>query len=626
MCGIAGIVTNTKTIALTNQIKVMTDAISHRGPDDEGHFVYQNVALGQRRLSIIDLSPTGHQPMSTLDERYTLIFNGEIYNHLELRQELKLLGYTFKGSSDSETILYGFEKWHTSFFSRLNGIFAIALYDKREQKLYLVRDRFGIKPIYVANTNIGIYFASEIKAILSCNSLNKINSQGLHEFLYYGNALGKHTMFDEVVRVLPGQIWNINTINNEIHKEFYWKIEDVSERDIEEQEAIDRTKYLLDNAVKRQLLSDVPIGIFLSGGVDSSAITCFASKHYSSKLNSYSAGFDFEGGHNELPLAAEVAKKYNTNHHEFLIKGQDISSLIEHMVYHHDEPFSDAANIPLYLLTKYVKGESTVILQGDGGDELFAGYPRYNMVHYFNTYKYLINLVKPFVTLLPNLYLRNKIKRFSTVVNEKNQAYQFAKFLTVESEENSPLKVISQYRQHQFLNTNPFERYNEVYEQIKHVKGLPQQLLWLDTQIILPDQFLEKVDKSTMANSIEVRVPFLDNDLAEFALSIPGHLKVKNGEKKYILKKALEGVVEHKVLYGPKKGFGVPYAAWIDKPLRSFFMDTVFSKDIKDLEFFNYKTIDELMNKDKNSFLNNGFILWKILNLSIWLKKYKMEF
>ncbi len=626
MCGIAGYI-DKKGLLDKKVLSQMANSIKHRGPDDSGVFQSDNIGIAQRRLSIIDLTPTGHQPIHSSDNNVSLVFNGEIYNHIELRESLLNLGYKYKGTSDTETILNGYLEWGDDIFRKLNGIFTIALFDSCTDELILVRDRFGVKPLYYFNNEDYFLFGSEIKALLKAGIHRKINYQGLHEFLYYGYALGTNTMFDSVFKIMPGQKVKINSKTMKIRRDYFWKPEsNISRREnISEKEAIVGTRDLLEKAVKRQLISDVPVGVFLSGGIDSSSITAFASKHYDKKINTFSAGFDFDNGHNELPLAEKIAKKYGTNHHTLMIEGKNIPDIIEKMVIHHDEPFSDAANIPLYLLTKSVRESCTVILQGDGGDELFAGYPRYHILQQLYKYKFPITFLDKFSSIIPNGKFKRKVNRFASVFNEKNKGRMFAKLLTVQTEKKSPVQILSKEIQSLIVDKNPFKKFEEVYTRFKHLKGLPQQMLWIDTQTILPDQFLEKVDKSTMANSVEVRVPFLDNDLSEFAMGLPSSIKVKGGVKKYILKKALEGIVDHEVLYGPKKGFGVPYQNWIEKPINDFFRARIRSKYIQELGILDYDYIDRLTKPVYGGFAENGFMLWKILNLCIWLEEYKVE-
>lgn len=626
MCGITGYFKSDDRLLSKDSLIKATNSIRHRGPDDAGYYENENVGLGHRRLSIIDLSSAGHQPMTSANGRYIIAYNGEIYNYLQLKQELQSNGFQFRSQSDTEVVVNGFEYWGSSIFEKLNGIFAISIWDQAEKKLILARDRMGVKPLYYWHENDLLLFGSEIKTILSYDIVKrKINLQSFHEFLYYGYALGENTMFSGIKMILPGQYLEISK-DKVITKEF-WSIKNIktiSQNGIIESMAISQTKSLLESAVSRQLVSDVPVGVFLSGGIDSSAITAFASKHYAGKLKSYSAGFDFDGGHNELPLASKIAKKFGTQHHELMIQGKDISDIIKKMIYHHDEPFSDAANIPLYLMTQHVKNDCKVVLQGDGGDELFAGYPRYHIMSKYNQYKFIFTTLNAVKSLIPSKYVRNKTERFYPLFKNDQSKIRFAKFLT-EEREGIPEQLFIENIQKNFLQTNPFKRYEEVSKELDFLSDNVQKLLWLDTKIILPDQFLEKVDKSTMANGVEVRVPFLDNDLASFALSLPSELKVKNGIKKYLLKKALDGILPNEVLYGPKKGFGVPYQNWLKGPLKSFMKEIFNDPKIIQMNIFDYNVLNIRIEEHCSGKKDWGFLLWKMMNLCLWLELYQLE-
>lgn len=626
MCGITGYFKYSERFLAKGSLKEATDAISHRGPDDAGYFEDDNVGLGHRRLSIIDLSYAGHQPMVSSSGRFIIAYNGEIYNYLEIKNELETKGYIFKSHSDTEVVINGFEYWGKLVFEKLNGIFAISIWDTIEKKLTLTRDRMGVKPLYFWHDNDLLLFGSEIKTILSFNiAKRKIGFQAFHEFIYYGYSLGENTLFSGIKKILPGQYLEIS--QNNLNTGSFWSAKNIivnSLNSIKESEAISMTRAFLDRAVSRQLVSDVPVGIFLSGGIDSSAITAFATNHYSGKLKSYSAGFDFDGGHNELPLAAKIAKKFGTDHHELVVNGKDIKDIIVKMVYHHDEPFSDAANIPLFLMTQLVKNDCKVILQGDGGDELFAGYPRYHMMAKYNRYKLAFTTLNAFKGIIPSKYIRNKTDRFYPIFKNSSNGVNFAKFLT-EEREGVPEQVFNETIKSKFPKTNPFKRYKDIAKELEFLPDNVQKILWLDTKIILPDQFLEKVDKSTMANGVEVRVPFLDNDLVAFALSLPSQLKVKNGVKKYLLKKALHGVLPNEVLYGPKKGFGVPYQNWLKGPLKQFMEDVFNDSRIIKLNLFNYKRLNICIEEHCSGKRDWGFLLWKLMNLCIWLEMYNLE-
>lgn len=624
MCGINGIISNKFNNEAT--ILRMNDSISYRGPDDHGTYIHDQLALGHRRLSIVDLSKNGHQPMMDAAGDTVLIFNGEIYNHQELRQSLD--HGQFKGNSDSETILYGYKKWGTKIFGMLNGIFALALFDKTSNKLMVARDRFGVKPLYYSVVENNFFFSSEIKAILSGNNefRKKLNHQALQEFIYFGYAMNGKTLYKDIHKVGPGQYLEIaidDSRSLKIHT--YYDLKNASPKNLitDEKDAISTTRELLQAAVHRQLMSDVPVGVFLSGGVDSTAITAIASEAYKGKLKTYTASFDFYQGHDELTLARKTATLFNTDHHEMHIKGGDIGELVETLVHHHDEPFSDAANIPLYLLTKHVKDQCKVILQGDGGDELFGGYNGYQILSKYKKYKTFTTLLHFGKMLIFSDDLKAKTERFYDILHEKDTGIAIALLSTMETRLNNPTNVFSKnYRSH--LNGNPFEYYQTLANETNYLDKT-DTLFYANMKTMLPEQFLEKVDKSTMANSVEVRVPFLDNELADFAMRLPATTKLKNGEKKYILKQALKGIVPDEVLNGPKKGFGVPYGNWLKGPLYKLFMKKVHSTYIKDLDVFDLDYIDNLMKAHMSGKANNSFILWKVFNLSIWLEAYNIE-
>jgi asparagine synthase (glutamine-hydrolysing) len=627
MCGIAGLFYYNNEIVKQHVIDQMTDTLIHRGPDDSGTYVNDNIGLGHRRLSILDLSILGHQPMVSDCGNYIIVYNGEIYNFHDLRKTLQESGYVFKSQSDTEVILKGFQCWKASLFKKLNGIFSIAIWSRQEKELYLVRDRLGVKPLYVYRKEEAIYFASEIKAIRSvCEEINKVDYEALSAFMFYGNSLGTKTLYKNISSVQPGSYLLVK--DNDLISHTYWRPEDLEENtNISLENAAAEVKYLLENGVKRQLLSDVPVGIFLSGGIDSSAITAFASKHYSGRLKTFSASFEFDNGNNELSKARFVAEKYQTDHVEFFVAANNLPEVIEQMVYHHDEPFSDAANIPLYLMAKQVKSYASVILQGDGGDELFGGYNRYFLLEKYGSGfgRKLLQRLSPLVSgIRTNIAPISRILRMVNAFGQKNDAMMMAFLLTMDTYQNNTTGALSQPMKKELFEFDPFQYYKSVHERFKN-KSLLQRMLYVDTQIILPNTFLEKVDKSTMAASVEVRVPFLDNDLVDFVMSLPSGIKLQHGEKKFLLKKALRNVVPDEILEGPKTGFGVPYENWLRGPLYNFMNDRLHSKYIRQLSIFNYSILDKMIMDHKNSKGSFGFQLWKLMNLSIWLEENKIS-
>lgn len=626
MCGIAGYLAMNDRVVDAAIVQRMTNTLVHRGPDDSGIYVNENIGLGHRRLSIIDLSTLGHQPMISDCGNYVIVFNGEIYNFHELKQSLLDLGHVFKSQSDTEVILKGFQVWTTGLFKKLNGIFSFAIWNHNEKELYIVRDRLGVKPLYVYQKNDGIYFASEIKAIrVVCAELNQIDYEAFSAFLYYGNSLGSKTLYKNIHSIKPGSYLLIK--DKKVVNLTYWQPEDLVENStISGDDAVQEVRSLFENAVKRQLVSDVPVGVFLSGGIDSSAVTAFASKYYSGHLKTFAAAFEFDNGVNELSKARFVADYFKTDHTELFIKGNDLPEIVEQMVYHHDEPFSDAANIPLFLMGKHVKPYATVVLQGDGGDELFGGYNRYFLLEKYGS-GFKREIVKGLAPLFGNFNTGNlkgkSILRMLNAFGQKDDAMMMALLLTMDTIQNNSANALSSCTKKMVSQYDPFQHYKDVHDRFKD-KSLLQRMLYVDSQIILPNTFLEKVDKSTMAASIEVRVPFLDNDLVDFVMSLPAGIKLQNGEKKFLLKKALRNIVPDKILDGPKTGFGVPYGNWLKGPLYEFMNDWLHSNYMRHLNVFDYSILDNMIKTHKNSASAYGFQLWKLMNLSIWMENNKI--
>lgn len=618
MCGIAGIY-NLKNPQISKEsLCKMTDSLFHRGPDNGATFISGKVGLGHRRLSIIDLSEHGDQPMSTEDGRYTIAYNGEVYNFPEIKTQLEKRGYSFNSASDTEVILNAFREYGTSCFEMLNGMFALAIYEREQEILYLARDPFGIKPLYYFFDGNIFLFGSEIKAIKCYQDIKlSIDPQALTEYLWYGNPLGNNTIYKEIKELSSGSYLTVGSYG--VKSFTYYDINKTIETSLPEEEITEKIRDLLEASVKRHLISDVPVGVFLSGGIDSSAITAFASKHYKGKLKTYSVGFDYDKGINELPLAKEIAEKYGTEHHEVHISGIDVIDTIEELVKAHDEPFGDAADIPLYLLSKKLKDSVKVVLQGDGGDEFFGGYSRYNTIP--NIKKW--SKFRGFAPLISWTYIKNtkllRLQRFLNAISQQRPYKRNALLLTMESEYTNPLRVLSPGLKEKLKSNDPFKRYKEVYHQYSSDIDPTQALFYTDAQIILKDTFFEKVDKSTMANSMEVRVPFIDKELTEFMLGVPGSLKVKKGMPKYLLKKALEGIVPNKVLYGKKKGFGVPYAYWLQTSLKDYFTEQVSTK--KAGKYLDQKEILKLFEIHKKGKGNYGFLLWKVLIFCVWINK-----
>jgi asparagine synthase (glutamine-hydrolysing) len=601
----------------------MADRIAHRGPDDHGVAVIGPCGLGHRRLSIIDLSPLGHQPMQTEDGRVTIAFNGEIYNFPELRAELEQAGIRFKSRSDTEVLLRGYVHWGREMFVRLNGMFAFALWDQCDRRLTLVRDRFGIKPLYYRLDGKRLAFGSEIKAVLASGSFDhRINWQAFHEYLYYGNPLRANTMFEGIKELLPGQYLTFD--ESGVKFSDYYKPEQVRPVTAPLTTVITDLRDRFEQAVKRHLISDVPVGVFLSGGVDSSAITAYAVKHYGGKLKTYSVGFDFDRGVNELPKARRVADYYGTDHQELNISGPNMPDIIERLVRCHDEPFGDAADIPLYLLCEKLRGSVKVVLQGDGGDEMFAGYRRYNVLAYEKLWRFASFFAVPTKIASVRSTLYHRGMRFFQLMNQSDPGVRMALFMTQEPLDDPPTSVLSKQTMEHLTNTDAFATYKELCSRFRHLDPV-QRMLYVDSMVLLADQFLEKVDKSTMAHSIEVRVPFLDTQLAEYAMGLPARMKIRRGQKKWILREALRGIVPNDILDGPKTGFGVPFEYWLAQPLAGYMKSILLDEAVTGWNIFDRPALERTIEDHIAGRRNKGFLLWKLLNFALWKRFYDVQ-
>lgn len=619
MCGICGIV-DFESNPAAETVRGMTASLAHRGPDDHDVAMLGAAALGHARLSIIDLSSTGHQPMRTPDGSVSIVFNGEVYNFPELKARLEAEGVHFRGTSDTEVVLHAYARWGTHALRLFNGMFAAAIWDAKTQTLLLARDRFGIKPLYYHRLSRGIVFGSEMKAVLASGRVEKrMCWDALHEYLYYGNPLRHRTLFEGIVELLPGHYLTVDAAG--LRTQAYWRVEDVASVDDDLDSATEKVRTRLEDSVRRHLIADVPVGVFLSGGIDSSAITAFASRHYQGRLKTYSVGFDFEHGVNELPKARRIAEHFGTDHEELQIAGGNMPDVIERLVRAHDEPFADAANIPLYLLCDQLRGAIKVVLQGDGGDEIFAGYRRYNVLAHERFWR-IVAIVAPMMSpLLPRRPGYYRGMRFFQAISQSDPAMRMALLMTQEFFSSPPTRVLTADAKARLLKTDPFAAYRAQYERFKHLDPV-QRMLYVDSQILLPDQFLEKVDKSTMACSIEIRVPFLDTELTEYAMGLPSSYKVRNRKKKFILRRALRGVVPDEVLDGPKTGFGVPFEYWLKKPLAGYMRGVLLDSATLSRGLFDRAALEACINEHIEGRRNNGFLLYKLLNLALWQRFY----
>lgn len=622
MCGISGILPAGTGAPddLRRQIDSMNRAIRHRGPDDVGCWIEPRgrAAFGHVRLSILDLSPLGHQPMATPDGAVHMVYNGEVYNFPELRAELEALGHHFVSRSDSEVVLRAFHQWGTNAFQRLNGMFAAAFADMRSNRIFLVRDRLGIKPLHYVQTGGMLAFCSEIKGILASGVAPvEEDLDSLHEFMFYGNTLGTGTFYKGVRRLEPGTFLEYDLERRTARSERYWSVSTLLPSRDTETQAISRVRGLLDAAVKRQLASDVPVGVFLSGGIDSSAIAALATRHYPGRLRTYTVGFDYVGDTDEQPTARAFAYGLGTEHHELHVGATNLIATLRRLVHAHDSPFSDAANVPLLQLCEALGGETKVILQGDGGDEVFGGYRRYEVLSLGRLFRIGAPVGAAINALLPDGAARAARRRFLNALRQRDPTLRMALLLTVEDLADSPARVLRAEVRDAATHTDPFRRYKEVAIALQ-ARDPVQAMLLTDLQIILPDIFLEKVDRSTMALSTEVRVPFLDGDLVDYVAALPSHFKVRWGQKKRLLRRALRGIIPDSILDAPKAGFGVPFGAWMRGPLSSTLSELALGRGAPSAPLFDEHELKRAIAQHASRERDHGFLLWKCLQLALW--------
>ena len=616
MCGIAGLVFK-RTISelrVKDFIK-SSDLMNHRGPDHKGIFQDENVLLIHFRLSIIDLDSRSNQPMFSNDNSAVMVYNGELYNYLDLKVKYNISTTT---TSDSEILLESFLQSSGNAVDQWNGIFASVIYEREEKRVHLIRDRFGVKPLYIYENKNVIAFASEAKVILDWLPEFELNLKVLNQFLWFGNSTGSETHVIGLSKVDKGVVttFELESALTQAQKRRYWDIRDVERIGISDSEAIKMTRSLLERATSRQLVADVPLGILLSGGIDSSSIVALASQNYDRKLDTYSVEYDYNiGGKSELAKAALIAKRYQTNHHELLVTTNDVKDIFEKLVFQYDEPFADPASIPLYQLARACSKDNRVILQGDGGDEFFAGYRRYNAMNDFWFWK----IASGFYGLIPDRRWQERMKRINFVYGQNNFGKTLAYYMTEEVPYKSPLNIFSNEIK-QSMNREHFSSdYETLVNSISEFDRV-QMMLYADTEILLPHRYLEKVDKATMFESIEARVPFLDNDLTNFALGLPSRQKVRKGQKKYLLKKAMEDLVPNEILYGTKRGFDVPFREWLRNDLYDFAREQFMNADER---FLNRSALLGILSKHKERKADYSTLLWKALVLTYWLKMYQ---
>jgi asparagine synthase (glutamine-hydrolysing) len=621
MCGVCGLYGLQPSDDPERTVRRMTQTLTHRGPDDSGIFLDAGVALGHRRLSIIDLSEAGAQPMTF--GAATVVYNGEAYNFRQLRTELESLGHTFRGHSDTEVLLHAYDAWGLAGLERLEGIFAFALWDRARRRLVLMRDRLGIKPLFYAHRGGRLAFGSEIKAVFAGIDADRVpDEQALVEYLWYGNAFEERTLYRGVRALPPG--CRLIVEDGRERLEVWWRVEtwlDGARAPSDHATAAEAVRAAVDAAVARQLVSDVPVGLFLSGGVDSSSIAAAAAVANGRRLNSFAVGFDYEQGVNELPKARLVAHRFGLEHHELHVRGDRLEDVISLLVQAHDEPFADAANIPLYLLARELHGTIKVVLQGDGGDEMFAGYRRYAILRAARLWGLWPQALEPALHAVPG-GRGVRLARIGAAASHADPAMRMALLLTVETLRDPPTDMLTlATRQRLLSSTDAFAAFRRCGSRFARFDPV-QQMLLTDLTLQLPSQFLAKVDRATMAQGIEARVPLLDEGVAALAVALPATLKVRGTRKKIVLREAMRGRLPAEILDAPKTGFGVPYEEWLRTSLHGFARAAILAEDFIGRFGLDRARLETALAEHRSRRRDRGFLLWKMLQLALWSRQY----
>lgn len=621
MCGIAGFISREDSNAAERESRLdaMCKVITHRGPDEQGMTVRGRAALGMRRLSIIDLAG-GQQPIFNEDDSIFIVFNGEIYNFLELREDLIKRGYKFKTHSDTETILHAYEEYGENCVDYLRGMFAFAIWNKRDESLFIARDRVGKKPLFYSLVNGNFIFGSELKVLLEHGEISReIDYAALDSYLTFSYVPEEFCIFKDVQKLLPGHLLIFK--NGKIETRKYWDFNYIKPVEIRsEAEYIEELRAQITEAVKIRLISEVPLGAFLSGGVDSSSIVGIMAQLSDIPVKTFSIGFN-EDSFNELKYARVAAKHFNTEHHEFVVT-PDLVEIVDDLVWHFDEPFADSSALPTYMVSKMARDFVTVVLSGDGGDELFAGYTRY-----------VIDKKRSGFANLPS-FVRKSVQAVSEQLPHgakgKNYLYNASldsidRYIDSVSHFNK-LRRKSLYANDFLANLNgsfgTAENIFQAFAESVETGNPIDNLLYLDSKTYLPSDILVKVDRMTMATSLEARGPLLDHKLIEYVVGMPTELKLKGLETKYIFKKAMEGIVPNEILYREKQGFGVPINEWINSQLKTRIHDTLSDSKTIQRGYFDKKYIETILDEHHRNRRDHSHSLWILWMLELWHREF----
>lgn len=641
MCGLTGFFNSRETAdRMTSIISAMTDRITHRGPDGSGIWCSHEdtIALGHRRLAIIDLTASGHQPMHSQHDRYVIVFNGEIYNYLDLKKQLQSKQYTFSGRSDTEVILalileYGLE----STLQKLTGMFAFALWDKQDKILHLARDRVGEKPLYYGFVNDTFVFGSELKAIRTYPDFqNKIARTSIALFMQYGYVPAPHSIYDNVHKLTPGTYLTVSkaTIHAKPTPKVYWSATQVAEcglanpLHVTDVEAIHQTEQLLNTIIKSQMISDVPIGAFLSGGIDSSLVAALMQINSNQPVKTFTIGFDIET-HNEANYAKAIAQHLKTDHTELYINAQHAIDVIPKLPTIYDEPFADSSAIPTFLIAQLTSQQVRVCLSGDGGDELFGGYNRYRLGQ--SIWKKMALCPYPLRLAIQKLLLSVSPARIHHILKHLNipmvgdKLHKFATVIAAKSPEQLYQHFISQWSNpHDLVLSHPGDPASTsiLLHQLEGMHFIEKMMI-TDTLSYLPDDIMVKVDRAGMANGLENRAPFLNHQLIEFMWQLPLNMKVRNRTTKWLLRQVLAKHVPQHLFDRPKMGFGVPLDIWLRGPLRGWADSLLNKQHIEEQGFLRPDLIVTKWQEHVSGKRNWQYQLWTVLMFQAWMENEK---
>jgi asparagine synthase (glutamine-hydrolysing) len=623
MCGIAGKLNLDGRTVEPGLIRRMTDVMSHRGPDGEGQHVSGPIGLGHRRLAIIDLRPTGAQPMCNEDGRVWITFNGEIYNYQALRRDLLQRGHQFRSESDTEVIVHLWEEYGPECVAHLRGMFAFGIWDDGRKTLFVARDRVGIKPLYYCETGTSIVFASEIKALLLDPDVKReIDPAAIDRFLTYYYLPGAGTMLKDVAKLEPGHYLLVR--DSRTTRKQYWDLQYGGQHGYRSMdEAAEALGSLLRSTVADHMISDVPVGFLASGGVDSTALLSYAVDETDKPIQTFTVGFSGENVVDERPYARLASEQFRTIHREITVSAEDFRTFLPGYVWHMEEPVCEPPAIALYYVSKLAREHVKVLLSGEGGDEAFGGYPEYRNYTAFERWKKragpLVGAGHAALTLASRFGSLQRLDKYAAFIDRRPEDYFY-------SRTSSPYNYFNRYKPvlytDAFAKTLSGTRSADITRRLFDRSGsrnFLEQMLYVDTKTWLPDDLLIKADKITMATSLELRVPFLDHQVLEFAASLPPSFKVKGRETKRVLRRAFSGQVPEAVLSRKKAGFPVPYGRWLTHDLREFVADTLLSRRALSRGYFNRSQVETILQPSTAASDRERFSL---LVLELWCRQF----